>query len=245
VVRKFLVRIHPSKQGEFGTLRGEVWLQMTGMAKTPELRSRIGAYKVAIVLLVATIIVLSVALYSGWYESDHGDGTTDGESPARPSPDSFILNGTSLTITPNSIMWINTNESDREGLVGWDWHTLQVAVATNDSWVGWALYHAEETLSLGTPSVAGLGEGGVMEGSVLNLSFSLVVADITGNGYFDFGDYFIAYTENDSLLVPGTEWFIHLASNLGSVYMSWTFSISISEDGYEVLDITRYDFAPF
>lgn len=222
---------------------------MAGNPKThgPEskLRSRISMYKAAIILLVVIIIVLSAVLYSGWYESDHGDGPTDEGPPPGPSPDSFILNGTSLTITPNSIMWINTNESDREGLIGWDWQTLQVWVTTNDSRVVWALKDAEEMLSLGIPSVESLGEGVVMQGSVLNLSFSLVVADISGNGYFDFGDYFIAYTGNDSLLVPGTEWYIYLAINLGSVYESLNFSISISEDGYEVRDTTRYDFAPF
>lgn len=208
----------------------------------PMWQGRVG--KAAFAVLAAIILVLSAILYLETRKPESHDDDLDELTPVLPH--SVIINGTSLTLTANSIMWLNTSEPDLEDGTGLDWSVdwtyLQVRIGTNDSEVGWALQDAEEMLSIGIPSVESLGEGWITQGSVHSLSFSLIVADITGNGRFDFGDYFIAYTENDTLLIPGTEWYISLAFVTGVFYSALTFRISISEDGFEVRDFTRYDF---
>ena len=140
--------------------------------------------RVVLWTLLAAIVLLATALYLS-LNQPKSHQTEPPEWPIVPSPQSMIINDTALVLSTRNIMWINLNDSPRESDDWWNWSILQVVLSNNQSEVGWYAWNVN--LSLGVPTVVELGMGLVPEGSKENLSFSLTVADVEGNGFFDFG----------------------------------------------------------
>ena len=175
-----------------------------------------------VIVLIVILSVVSVVMLSRVHDQGRDDA-----APLYPSE------STPLTLVEKGIKWqANVSTPSNHSSYG----GLSISVSTDAGygvrwWIPydspltlWVPYDSPLRQGTGSPVACDLGTK-----SLGNLTLSVNLTDVTGNGKFDSGDYFIVSPENGSQFMENTTYNVTVTSGAPILFFIKTYSFVIDE----------------